>query len=516
MKFRAKIWMMPLCTAVLFTAGLSVSVMLGSRLSDSLRLLRQVDQPYIAEVTRVDRVTNLVQSVVQSATVEGDVDRLDDIGPLVKNAHEALSTLAVLEGKGIQAQELATAFDAYEAAAVGAAKVILAKNGEDSTLKVAAMQQSLATLNDLLQKQKASGQSILREHFDTVLANAHQSLITMLTTGVVVLLALGIASWFTVKSLWRDLGDEPERLRQIVARIANGDINAVPAASGSDPHSISGALAGMSAGLRTMIMDVQQVAESIRTASSEIAAGNQDLSQRTEETASNLQRAASSMEQLTVSVTQTAASAGTANNLANTATQAAERGGSVVAEVVSNMQDIHSSSRKITDIIGVIDGIAFQTNILALNAAVEAARAGEQGRGFAVVASEVRTLAQRSATAAKEIKALILASSEKIESGTLLVQGAGTAISDVISSVKRVNDIIGEIATTSHEQSGGIGAMTATVGDLDRMTQQNAALVEQSAAAADSLSQQTTRLTDSISRFRLEENEADVRLPGRA
>ena len=508
MKFRSKIWMMPLCAAVLFTAGLSVSLTLGERLSDSLQQLRRVEQPSLAQIMRTDRATELVQSVVQSASVEGDASKLDDVVPLVKTAHEALDVLESLEGKKTQAQELRSAFDVYEVAAVGAAKGMLAKTNEDTSQKVTAMQASLAGLSELLQKQKAAGQSSIDVRFDSALSNARQSMITTLATGLVVLLALGIASWFTIKSVWRELGDEPDRLRHIVTRIANGDINAVPSGTQADNSSISGALVGMAGGLRSMITDIRQVADSIRTASSEIAAGNQDLSQRTEETASNLQNAASSMEQLTVTVTQTAASTSTANGLASAATQAAERGGSVVAEVVSNMQEIHSSSRKITDIIGVIDGIAFQTNILALNAAVEAARAGEQGRGFAVVASEVRTLAQRSATAAKEIKALILASSEKIESGTRLVQSAGTAIDDVVASVKHVNDIISAIALTSREQSDGVGSMTSTVNELDRMTQQNAALVEQSAAAAESLSNQTERLKESVSRFRMDAREA--------
>jgi methyl-accepting chemotaxis protein-2 (aspartate sensor receptor) len=253
---------------------------------------------------------------------------------------------------------------------------------------------------------------------------------------------------------------------------------------------------------------VRQSVDSINTASAEIATGNLDLSTRTEQTASNLQHAASSMEELTGTVRQSADSAQQANRLAASATEIARRGGAVVGEVVSTMDQINASSKKIGDIIGVIDGIAFQTNILALNAAVEAARAGEQGRGFAVVASEVRSLAQRSAEAAKEIKGLIGASVEKVEGGSRLVADAGSTMAEIVASVQRVSTIIGEITTATSGQSGGIGRVSASMGELDQMTQQNAALVEQSAAAAESLKEQTGRLAEVIATFRLNAAEA--------
>jgi methyl-accepting chemotaxis protein len=253
----------------------------------------------------------------------------------------------------------------------------------------------------------------------------------------------------------------------------------------------------------TAMAQVQGSASNIQVASSEIATGNQDLSTRTEQTASNLQQTASSMEQLTGTVKQSADSARQANRLAATAGEVAARGGSVVAQVVSTMVDINTSSKKIADIIGVIDGIAFQTNILALNAAVEAARAGEQGRGFAVVASEVRSLAQRSAEAAKEIKTLIGASVERVESGSKLVADAGTTMSEIVASVQRVSDIIGEITAAAAEQSDGIGQINVAVTQLDQMTQQNSALVEQSAAAAESLKDQAATLASVVGAFRL-------------
>ena len=251
------------------------------------------------------------------------------------------------------------------------------------------------------------------------------------------------------------------------------------------------------------IQQVRQAADSIRTASGEIASGNADLSSRTEQTASNLQQTASSMEQLTGTVRHSADAAAQANQLASSAAQVAQRGGSVVSQVVATMDEINASSKKIADIIGVIDGIAFQTNILALNAAVEAARAGEQGRGFAVVAGEVRSLAQRSAEAAKQIKALIGTSVDKVEAGSRLVGDAGQTMSEIVASVQRVSDIIGEISAAAAEQSQGIGQVNTAVTQLDQMTQQNAALVEQSAAAAESLKDQAQRLAGVVARFHL-------------
>ena len=295
-------------------------------------------------------------------------------------------------------------------------------------------------------------------------------------------------------------------------RVADGDLSLQVEIQGRDEAAqMSSSLRDMQASLHLALNKVNAASEHIRSASGEIATGNMDLSQRTEQTANNLQQAASSMEQLTGTVRQTAESARTASELAACASAAAAKGGDVVSQVVVTMQDINSSSNRINDIIGVIDGIAFQTNILALNAAVEAARAGEQGRGFAVVAAEVRSLAQRSANAAKEIKTLISASTERVESGTRLVQDAGESMRDIVDSVQRVSDIIGEIAAAAADQSQGIGQVNSAVSELDQMTQQNAALVEQSAAAADSLRHQAQDLAEAISAFKLQPSEGRAR-----
>jgi aerotaxis receptor len=253
---------------------------------------------------------------------------------------------------------------------------------------------------------------------------------------------------------------------------------------------------------RWLIDDVSQQVITVQTAATEIAQGNTDLSSRTEQAASSVQETASSMEQMTATVKNNADTAKQADQLSGSARDAAAKGGHAVSEVVATMSEITASSRKIADIIAVIDGIAFQTNILALNAAVEAARAGEQGRGFAVVAGEVRSLAQRSAEAAKEIKGLIGASVERVETGSRLVDDAGRTMEDIVAQVKRVSDLIGEISSATIEQSGGITQVSQAVVHLDQITQQNAALVEQGAAASQSLQQQAQQLVEAVSVFR--------------
>ena len=292
--------------------------------------------------------------------------------------------------------------------------------------------------------------------------------------------------------------------RTVAQAIAGGDLTRPIRVEGRDEASdLLAALQTMQSSLARVVREVHASSQSIQAASSEVASGNVDLSHRTEQAAGSLQQTASSMTQLTGTVTQSADSARQASQLASSAAEVAQRGGRVVAEVVSTMDEITASSKKIADIIGVIDGIAFQTNILALNAAVEAARAGEQGRGFAVVASEVRSLAGRSAEAAREIKALIGNSVDKVESGSRLVADAGSTMGEIVASVQRVSDIIGEISAAAGEQSSGIGQVNGAVTHLDHMTQQNAALVEQSAAAAESLKEQAARLGEVVQRFTL-------------
>ncbi len=329
-----------------------------------------------------------------------------------------------------------------------------------------------------------------------------EQVVWLMTGTTVFLLAVIIPlTLLNMQSICRPI----DQAEHVAKAIAQGDLTdqQVDTRGNDEAARLLRSLEDMRHSLGSLVGHVRHSTDSISSASAEIASGNQDLSARTEQTASNLQRTASSMDQLTNTVRQSADASRQAMQLASSAGEVAARGGTVVSQVVSTMNDINASSKKISDIISVIDGIAFQTNILALNAAVEAARAGEQGRGFAVVASEVRSLAGRSAEAAKEIKNLIGVSVERIETGSRLVTDAGQTMAEIVHSVQRVSDIIGEITAAAAEQSHGIGEINTSVVHLDQMTQQNAALVEQSAAAAESMREQAQRLAQVVGTFKL-------------
>jgi methyl-accepting chemotaxis protein len=436
------------------------------------------------------RETALAQAKALSGTQSDEGERIAaDIGKLIVAYADAFTpVLGQLETAG------------YDSATVANRLAARAKES------IHQAQQKMKALDVFLQTE-AKAAAAERE---AAVRNAKWILGGALLLAIATLLPLTL---FNTASICRPL----DEARQLAKAIAGGDLTQSVDARGRDEAAqLQASLAAMQESLRTLIGAVRASTDGITTASTEIATGNQDLSARTEQTASNLQQTASSMEQLTGTVRQTADSARTANQLASSAQASAAKGGAVVSQVVTTMEEIDASSKKIADIIGVIDGIAFQTNILALNAAVEAARAGEQGRGFAVVAGEVRSLAQRSAQAAKEIKALIGASVERVESGSRLVADAGRTMADIVGSVQRVTDIIGEITAAASEQSEGIGQVNSAVTQLDSMTQQNAALVEQSAAAASSLKEQTLRLQESLGAFRVDATLAPARAQAQA
>ena len=365
-------------------------------------------------------------------------------------------------------------------------------NGE-SQQAFAALTESVQKLVDINTQGSATSVEASRTAFKAVIT-------TMAVLIVAALAAGGVLAFYLTRSTVRPLND----MVSVARRVAEGDLTVdIDASRRDELGQLAQALSAMQGALSRSLSAVRTSAESIAMSSAEVAAGSSDLSARTEQMASSLEETSATMHALTDTVRLNADATRQASQLALNASQVADRGGVVVSEVVSTMDQINASSRKISDIIGTIDGIAFQTNILALNAAVEAARAGEQGRGFAVVASEVRSLAQRSAQAAKEIKTLIATSVERVESGSRLVSDAGTTMNDIVTSVQRVTDINAEIRAASQEQSDGINQVNAAVGHLDQMTQQNAALVEEAASAAESLKDQSHRLSTAISVFRL-------------
>jgi methyl-accepting chemotaxis protein len=341
------------------------------------------------------------------------------------------------------------------------------------------------------------------DYIDDIDTAFWRNTVILLAIGGVLMVVVGGMAWGMARNLYRQLGGEPDYAAEVVRQIGAGDLGIEVRLRPRDTGSLLHAMHQMQQSLAGTVTEIRGSTDTIATASGQIASGNLDLSSRTEEQASSLGQTAASMDELTSTVKQNADNARQANQLAVSASEVAVRGGSVVGQVVDTMGSIHASSKKIVDIIGVIDSIAFQTNILALNAAVEAARAGEQGRGFAVVASEVRSLAQRSAGAAKEIKTLIDDSVDKVGAGSDQVAEAGKTMQEIVASVRRVTDIMGEIMAASQEQTTGIEQINQAISQMDQATQQNAALVEQAAAAAGSLQEQAGSLVQAVSVFKV-------------
>ena len=395
--------------------------------------------------------------------------------------------------------------NAYNAAMNKAIDLGLAgdANGARTTLNTEGHQAQTA-LHHPLEELVGLQRKLMEDSAKRVQDIASTTSLLMLVIALISLVAGTAIAWLLTRSITRQLGGEPDYASAVAREIAAGNLVAEVHVKPGDETSLLANMRDMRDSLAKVVSQVRTGTDSVATASSQISSGNLDLSSRTEEQASSLEETASSMEELTSTVRQNAENARQANQLVVSTADVAVKGGQVVGQVVDTMASIKESSKKIADIIGVIDGIAFQTNILALNAAVEAARAGEQGRGFAVVASEVRNLAQRSAGAAKEIKALIEDSVGKVDAGGRLVDEAGKTMDEIVGSVKRVTDIMGEIAAASQEQSAGIEQVNQAVGQMDEMTQQNAALVEQAAAAAESLQDQAAKLAEAVSVFRLD------------
>ena len=434
--------------------------------------------------------------------MQGDEDRARRLG---KSFHASLEKLAgmvntqaerevisalqklesAVEEPFVQALGLSTSFRTEEAAAV------ILKELDPN------IQRRLAELDKLIElQQKAYAEAVAN-----AITTGNRVAGTVYSLQAAVLVMAMLLAFFTTRSITRPLGEAVE----VARRVAAGDLTSRVQSKGSDETAkLLGALREMNVGLSDIVTSIREGAESIAVGAQQVASGNQQLSSRTEEHASALEETASTLEEFTTTVRQNAEHANQANALAGEASQTAQRGGEVVSRVVTTMHEVTESSKKISDIIAVIDGISFQTNILALNAAVEAARAGEQGRGFAVVASEVRSLAQRSAASAKEIRGLIESSVGRVEAGARLVEQAGKTMDELVMSVKQVAAIMGEIAAASQEQSSGIEQINRAITQMDQVVQMNASLVEEATAAATSMAQQASSLAKSVAQFRIE------------
>ena len=443
-----------------------------------------------AAKAEIERIKTLADAYAQSAAPLEQI-----IGSEKNVTAEEKAALAAIKDSEARAQPIiAKVIELRLADNVPEATTLLQQQG------AAAFTGWLASVNKLIDLEEKMSHD--QADSATSVARSFFFFMVVLCLGAI---AIGTAAgWLISRGLLKQLGGEPEYAASIVGDIAAGNLAVSIETKPDDRSSLLYAMRGMRDSLVNIVSQVRAGTETIATNSREIAAGNLDLSNRTEQQASNIEETASSMEQLTGTVKQNSDHANQANQLALSASAVAVKGGAVVTEVVQTMASINESSKKIVDIIGVIDGIAFQTNILALNAAVEAARAGEQGRGFAVVASEVRNLAQRSASAAKEIKSLIDDSVEKVDTGAKLVDQAGATMLEIVDSVKRVTDIMGEITIATMEQTSGIEQVNQAIGMMDQVVQQNAALVEESASAAASLEQQASNLSQVVSIFTLD------------
>ncbi|MBK9347446.1 MAG: MCP four helix bundle domain-containing protein [Burkholderiales bacterium] len=458
-------------------------------------------------LSQTDAVAIALRNMMLNENADDRKKQLDTVTKAFEQTNDALAVLDRLvvlpKGKEVL-QQIKEAGAKYREGQKNLSDLIMeGKADESRTFLTAQLRPVLATYKDAIGALATRQNELMKEAEATAEATYSGARATMLGLGVLALALAAAVGAFIARSLLQELGGEPKTAADIARAVAQGDFTRTVHVKVGDTNSLMASLGTMQGNLAQVVATVRQGSESVATASAEIAQGNNDLSSRTEQQASALEETASSMEELSATVKQNADSARQANQLALSASSVAVQGGVVVNQVVDTMKGINEASRKIADIISVIDGIAFQTNILALNAAVEAARAGEQGRGFAVVASEVRSLAGRSAEAAKEIKTLIDTSVERVSHGSALVDQAGSTMTEVVDSIKRVTDIMGEISAASNEQSQGVAQVGEAVSQMDQTTQQNAALVEEMAAAASSLRGQAQDLVQSVAFFQL-------------
>jgi methyl-accepting chemotaxis protein len=507
---------------LLVSTGVAIWFMMGRLIVDAQEV-RASSVPQLQRIAELELNVTRVSLQLRHAILSRNPQEMDAALADIGEKRQVLQRTLQAFGDGMISEEGRSAFAPLpglmqEFWAMGERNIQLIREGRKDDAFAFLVDQTIPARNRLLaplgREKDRQGEGLAARISEVTELAATDRVITLAAMLLLGACLLGLGAY--LRSIVRQLGGDPDRLRRAADAVARGDLSAHIALRPGDSSSIMAAMARMSAQLADVVRTVRASAQNVSDASGEIDAGNHDLSVRTERQAAALEQTAASMEELGSTVRQNADSARLANELAQNASTVAEEGGAVVAQVVETMRGIQDSSRRIGDITGVIDGIAFQTNILALNAAVEAARAGEQGRGFAVVASEVRVLAQRSADAAREIRQLITDSGQRVDAGSQLVDQAGQTMHQVVAAIRRATDLMGEISAASSEQSSGVDQVGEAIAHIDQATQQNAALVEEMAAATSSLSAQAHELVRATAVFRLAGEEGGLMQAGPA
>jgi methyl-accepting chemotaxis protein len=510
-RFRYQIIGLPIVAAIVVGLSIAINAHINVDAAANLEEVEKVQYPLVESLRALRADQAAISDALRQALTEGDTSDLDKARDQFGQAQQTLTRMATLgDSPQRQAEELRREFQAYYSAALDATHLMLDKNAPDTSSAIAAMQQHQQSLGSMLTQQDTRAENDFRDLMSATTVGMHRTLRVSVISGVTTLLFLIFGSWIVIGGIFRSLGGDPESTVKVVRHIARGNFSRRIRLRPGDEGSLLLDIRSLQQTLQRVIIDVRGSSRFVDASSDHMDQAVAQLSERTTSQASSLEETANSMEKITDTVHQTADNARNANQLAMLARERAEAGGAVVGRAITAMSSITASSVRIGDIIGVIDEIAFQTNLLALNAAVEAARAGDQGRGFAVVAAEVRALAQRSATAAREIKGLISGSVQQVQQGSLLVDETGKHLHEIVDSIAKVAGIVNEIADASQDQARGLSEVNASMGHIDSMTQRNASMVDEISAVARDVSAHARHLTGLVDSFIVDESKLDA------